>query len=145
MLRRSVGVLTATIAGLFLALPAFSQAGQSGIQGTVSDQSGGVIAGANVTVIDVARGGNRALVTDGAGQYAANSIIPGTYTVRAEFKGFRAIERSGVTVEVGQNVRVDLELQPGEQTQTVTVTEELPFINTSDAQMGGTVSNEALQ
>jgi len=47
-------------------------------------------------------------------------------------------------VEVGQTVRVDLELRAGEQTQTVTVTEEVPFINTTDAQLGGTVSNQQI-
>jgi hypothetical protein len=130
---------------LFISLPAFSQAGQSTIQGTLSDQSGGVISGASITVTDVARGVSRTLTTDGAGQYVASSVIPGTYTVRAEFMGFRTVERGGVVVEVGQTVRVDVVLQPGEQNQTVTVTEEVPFINASDAQLGGTVSNEAIQ
>ena len=62
------------------------------------------------------------MTTDGAGQYIANGLTPGTYTVRAEAKGFRTVEHSGVLVEVGQNVRVDLVVQPGEQTQTITVT-----------------------
>jgi hypothetical protein len=144
-LRRLVQLLAVVAVVLLISMPAFSQAGQSNIQGTLSDQSGGVIAGVSVTVTDVARGVTRNLTTDGAGQYVANSVIPGTYTVRAEFMGFRAIERGGVTVEVGQTVRVDLVMQPGEQTQTVTVTEEVPFMNTSDAQLGGTVSNEAIQ
>ena len=74
----------------------------------------------------------------------ATNVIPGTYTVKAEAKGFSVIQRTGIAIEVGQTVRVDLELQPGEQTQTVTVTEEVPFINAADAQLGGTVSNEAI-
>src|SRR5205814_9677434 len=100
--------------------------------------------GATVTVIDVARGVTRSLVTDGAGQYVALNVTPGTYTIRAEIKGFRTVEHSGVLVEVGQNIRVDLVAQPGEQTQTVTVTGEVPAINATDATMGGTVSNEAI-
>ena len=123
---------------------AFSQASQSSIQGTLTDQTGGVIPGAMVTVVDVARGGTRSLTTDGAGQYVAPSVIPGTYTVRAEAAGFSKMERTGVIVEVGQNVRVDLALRAGEQTQTVTVTEEIPFINTTDSQLGGTVTNQQL-
>jgi Carboxypeptidase regulatory-like domain len=95
-------------------------------------------------VVDVARGASRALNTDGAGEYVANALIPGTYTVRAVADGFRTVERSGVVLEVGQNIRVDLVLQPGEQTQTVTVTEEIPFINAADPQLGGTVGNEAI-
>ena len=64
-------------------------------------------------MIDVARGVTRTLTTDGAGQYIANALTPGTYTVRAEAKGFRTEEHSGVLVEVGQSVRVDLVVQPG--------------------------------
>ena len=97
-----------------------------------------------MTVIDVARGVTRTLTTDSAGQYVANNLTPGTYTVRAEAKGFRTVEHSGVLVEVGQNIRVDLVVQPGEQTQTITVTGEVPAIDTTDATLGGTVSNQRL-
>jgi hypothetical protein len=61
--------------------------------------------------------------------------------VRGTAKGFRTVERGEVLVQVGQNVRVDLVLQPGEQTQTITVTGEIPAIDTTDSQLGGTVSN----
>ena len=106
------------------------------------DQTKAVIAGATVTVIDVARGAQRDLATDSAGQYTAANLIPGMYTVRATAKGFQTVEQANVLVEVGQNVRVDLTLQPGEQTQTVTVSSEAPAVDTSDAQFGGTVSND---
>ncbi len=72
---------------------------------------------------------------------ALPSVIPGTYTVRVAAKGFQTTEQGNVLVQVGQNVRVDLVLQPGEQTQTITVTGEIPAIDTTDAQLGGTVSN----
>ena len=139
--KKLVYVLTVVVFLLFTSRPLFSQASQGSIQGSISDQSGGVIAGASVTVMDVARGTNRALITDNAGEYVASNVVPGTYTVRATAKGFRTVERSDVLVQVSQNVRVDLELQPGEQTQTITVTGELPAIDTTDAQLGGTVSN----
>jgi hypothetical protein len=132
-------------AALFLiSLPLFSQGNQGTIQGGVFDQSGGAVAGAMVSVADVARGVTRALTTDAAGQYVASSLTPGTYTVRAEAKGFRTVEHSGVLVEVGQNIRVDLVVQPGEQTQTITVTGEIPAVDTTDATLGGTVSNESI-
>ena len=54
----------------------------------------------------------------------APNVNPGMYTVKAEAKGFQALEHANVLVEVGQNIRVDLTLQPGEQTQTVTVSSE---------------------
>ena len=84
------------------------------------------------------------MVTDSAGEYVANNLNPSTYTVRVEAKGFQAIEHTGVLVEVGQNIRVDLVVQPGQQTQTITVNEEVPAINTADATLGGTISNESI-
>jgi hypothetical protein len=142
--KKTAYVVATAIAVLLVCVPALPQASQGTIQGGVFDQTGGAIAGATVTVIDVARGVTRALTTDDAGQYVANSLTPGTYTVRAEAKGFQTVEHSGVLVEVGQNIRVDLVVQPGEQTQTVTVTGEVPAINATDATMGGTVSNDAI-
>ena len=143
-LRRGVQALGATVVLLLISLPLFSQANQGTIQGGVFDQTGGAIAGATVSLIDVARGVTRALTTDASGEYVAPSLLPGTYTVRAEAKGFRVTERSGVLVEVGKTIRVDLTVQPGEQTQTVTVTGEIPEIDTTDSTLGGTVSNQAI-
>ena len=65
------------------------------------DSTGGAIAGAKVTIIDVARGTTRSLTTDEAGKYVAPSLTTGTYTVRAEANGFRTMERNNVLVEVG--------------------------------------------
>ena len=138
---RSLGILLTVF---LLCLPLFSQTSQGTIQGAVFDQSGAVIAGATVSVIDVARGVTRGLTADGAGAYVANNVIPGTYTVRAEAKGFRTVEHSSVLVEVGQSVRIDLVLQPGEQTQTITVTGEVPAIDATDTTLGGTVSNQSI-
>src|SRR4051794_16782287 len=115
--RKALGVLWASmIALLLVCLPVFPQGSQGMIRGTVADQSGGVVVGAMVTVTDTARGITKNLVTDSAGEYVANNLIPGTYTIRAEAKGFRAVEHSNVPIEVGQTIRMDMDLQPGEQT-----------------------------
>ena len=106
---------------LLLCLPAFSQLNLGSIAGTVTDTSGAVISGATVTVTDLERGVSRTLTTDTAGQYSAPGLTPGTYSVRAEFAGFQALNRTGISVGVGQAVRVDLAMPPGSQTQTVTV------------------------
>ena len=103
------------------------------------------IVGATVTVTDVQRGVSRTLTTDEAGQYSAPSLTPGAYGVRAEAKGFKVLDRTGIEVGVGQDVRVDLTLQPGEQTQTVTVTRRrLPQVNATNATLGGTLENQAI-
>jgi len=135
-------VLGASLVLLLICLPLFSQGSQGTIQGSVFDQTGGAIAGATVTIIDASRGIARPLTADTAGAYSAANLTPGTYTVRGEAKGFQTVERPNVLVEVGQNIRVDLTLQPGAQTQTITVTSEVPAVNTTDATLGGTVNNQ---
>ena len=138
-------ILALSVVGfLLLPLPAFSQANSGQIVGAISDQSGAVIAGAAVSIIDVDRGAARTLMTDSAGEYVAPNLIPGTYTVHAEAKGFNTVERKDVLVEVGKDVRVDLTLKPGSETQVVTVTGETPMIDTQSATLGGTVETQAL-
>ena len=77
-LRKSFGLLALISAVLLLSLPAFPQGSNGRILGTVTDQSGGYVANASVTVTDVARGTNRNLITDDAGSYVATSLLPGT-------------------------------------------------------------------
>src|SRR5438132_4139451 len=134
-------LLFASLALLLFSLPLFSQVNFGRILGTVTDQSGEVISGATVTIIDKDRGVARTLTTDDAGEYNAPSLIPGTYIVRAEAKGFKRLERQNVALEVGKEIRVDLTVQPGEQTQSVTVTEAVPLVETTNATLGGTLNN----
>ncbi len=134
-------LLLATLGVLLFSQPLFSQGNNGRILGTVIDQSGGVISGATVTIIDKDRGVARTLTTDDAGEYNAPSLIPGTYIVRAEAKGFKRLERQNVALEVGKEIRVDLTVQPGEQTQSVTVTEAIPLVETTNATLGGTLNN----
>jgi hypothetical protein len=142
--RIALRVLGATLALSLICLPAFSQAELGRITGSIADQTGAVIPGAMVTVTDVQRGESRNLTTDAAGAYFATSLLPGIYTVRAEFRGFKTLERQNVLVETGQEIRVDLILQPGDSVEKITVVEALPLINASDAVLGGTLSNATI-
>jgi hypothetical protein len=143
--RKAAQLLIGTMGVLLLCLPLFSQGSSGRILGTVTDQSGGVVAGATVTVIDKDRGVARTLTTDDAGEYNAPTLIPGTYTVRAVAKGFRTLDRENVELGVGKEVRVDLVVQPGQQEQTVTVTESIPLVETTNATLGGTLNNADIQ
>ena len=136
-------VVVAGLSLLFL-LPAFSQLNLGSIAGTVTDPSGAIIVGVKVTVTDVERGVARSLTTDSAGEYAATSLTPGSYSVHAEFMGFQALNRTGISVGVGQAVRADLAMQPGAQTQTVTVSEAVPLVNTSNEVLSSTVESPQL-
>ncbi len=137
--RRALQLLGGMMGMVLFSLPAFSQGNFGRILGTVTDQSGGVISGATVTVLDKDRGVSRTLTTDDAGAYNAPNLTPGNYTVRAESKGFKVFERQSISLDVGKEVRIDATLQPGDQTQTITITEAVPLVETTNATLGGTL------
>ena len=126
--RNTALVLAMSLAILLGSVPVLSQGNAGRILGTVTDQSGGVIVGAKVTIMDTTRGVTRTLTTGQAGEYNAPNLLPGTYTMRVESQGFRTVERQNVVLEVNGELRVDLTLQPGEQTQKITVTEAIPLV-----------------
>ena len=115
MIKKTLQVLGVMFGVLLLCLPVFSQGSSGRIVGTITDANGGAITGATVTILDVQRGTSRPLTTDESGAYNAPNLTPGAYKVRAEFKGFKTTERQNIMLEVGQELRVDLSLQPGEQ------------------------------
>jgi hypothetical protein len=135
--------LLATIFGLLLVcLPVFPQDSFGRILGTITDQSGAVLPSVTVLVVDTERGVTRTLITDGAGLFDAPNLTPGTYAVRVEAKGFKTVERKNIELGVGKEVRVDLTPQPGEQQQTITVTEAAPLLETTNATLGGAMTNK---
>jgi Carboxypeptidase regulatory-like domain/TonB dependent receptor len=141
---RAIQVLCLSTWVFLVCAPLFSQGSQGRITGTISDQGGGVIAGATVTIKDVQRGVSRTLTTGDSGEYSAPNLFPGTYAVRAEASGFKIVERQNILLEVGKEARVDFSLQPGDTSQTITVTEQLPLVDTTNATLGGTLSNETI-
>src|ERR1700720_2134264 len=116
LFRTTIGLVSISLALLLSCLQLFSQGNAGRMLGSITDQTGGAIAGATVTVIDTQRNVTRTLATDTAGEFSAPNLLPSTYTVRAEAKGFKTTERAGIVLEVNQDLRVDLSVQPGEQT-----------------------------
>ena len=123
---------------------ALAQSTAGRILGTLTDQSGAAVAGATIVVTDTQRGTSRSVTTDDSGNYLVADLQPGTYKVHAEAKGFKSVERPSVLVEVATDVRADFALQPGEVTETVTISEEVPLVNTTSATLGGTLSNKEI-
>jgi hypothetical protein len=139
--RKAAEVLGVILCVLLMCLPLFSQANFGRILGVVTDQSGGVIPGATVTIVDTQRGVARTLTTNGVGEYNAPTLIPGTYVVRVEAKGFKKLERENVVLEVGKDVQLDVTVQPGERTETITVTDSIPLVQTTNDTLGGTLDS----
>jgi hypothetical protein len=124
-----------------LSLTATAQSTSGRVLGRVTDQSGASVAAANVVVTDTQRGTSRPFTTDASGDYVAPDLIPGIYKIHVEAKGFKTVERPAVTVEVATDVRADFTLQPGNVSEIVTVSEEVPLVNTTSSTLGGTLSN----
>jgi Carboxypeptidase regulatory-like domain/TonB dependent receptor len=139
-----VRALTMVMVAFVASVSAHAQGNTGRILGVITDQSGGNVAGATVTITDVARGVSQTLTTDSDGAYVALSLLPGTYSVRAEYKGFKAFERKNILIEVGKDVRIDAVLQTGSQNETITITEEVPMVDTTSTTLGGTISNEII-
>ncbi len=122
----------------------FSQGSAGRILGSVTDPTGAIIPGVTVTIRDVDRGTTRTLVTDEAGLYNAPNLLPGTYTIRVELSGFASAERPNIKLEVGQDIRVDISLRPGQQSELVTVQAETPLVETNNSERGGTIANAVI-
>jgi len=125
-------------------LSLFAQGNAGRILGAVTDQTGSAVVGASVTVTDLERGISRNLVTDEAGQYFAPNLLPGMYKVRVQAGGFKILERSNIQLEVGNDVRIDLVLPPGNVMEVVQVQEEVPLVDTTSATLGGTIDNQTI-
>jgi Carboxypeptidase regulatory-like domain/TonB dependent receptor len=138
--------LSAILAMLFLiAASSRAQSNEGRILGTIRDSSGGVVIGAKVTVTNTGKQVSRDLVTNDTGEYVAPALEPGLYTVSAESAGFKTAISSVVRVEVAQDLRIDLRLQPGAVTETIVVNEQAaPLLDTTNATLGGAFGNKEI-
>src|SRR5439155_19837170 len=109
------------------------------VVGNTSDQSGATVAGAQVTLRNVATGEAKPLTTSSEGYSEFLDLRPATYEVLAEAKGFHRLHHTEIVVNVGSVVRADLHFEVGEVTQVVEVTSEIPLIETERNIVNGAV------
>jgi len=125
--------------GIFLlccASAAIAQVASSSLLGVVTDPSAAAVSDVKVTARHIATGFTRTTQTGATGQYRIDELIPGAYTVSAEKPGFKSELTSAVTLEVNQKGRVDLQLQLGAASDSVTVQANASPVATDDASMG---------
>jgi len=109
------------------------------ISGRVVDTTGAVLPGATLEVRNVETGFSRTIIADAAGRYAARNLPLGSYTVTSRLDGFRTEVRSGVTLTVGREAIVNLQMSVGTVQETVEVTGEAPMVETTNATLSGLV------
>lgn len=112
------------------------QAVNATLLGAVSDSSGAAVGNAKVTITETNTGISHTTQTNESGNYVFPDLPPGTYSVTAEQAGFKRASRAGIDLIVDTTERVDLVLQPGDVSQTVTVEAETPILQTERADTG---------
>jgi Carboxypeptidase regulatory-like domain len=115
------------------------------ILGSVTDASGAVIGNAKVTIVNEGTGLTRTVTADNNGDYTAPSLPTGSYTITSEMSGFKTVALSNVHVGVDQRVRIDIKLEVGAMTESVSITAETPLVQSSSSELGTTVSNEQIE
>jgi hypothetical protein len=134
---------TAFLLALLLPVGLFAQE-KGTIVGMVTDSTGSVMPGVNVTVTQIKTGLSRTVVTNAAGLYAAPGLPIGDYSVTAEAKAFKTYERTGITLNVNDTVRVDIQMQVGEVKETVTVTASAVKVQTDSAEISEVIQGRQL-
>lgn len=125
--------------------PLFAQGNTGTVSGTVTDSTGGIIAAADVKLIDTATGAARPTTTSEKGYYVFPYVNPGTYNVSVSKQGFKTTMVSGQVVEVGLQLSVNAVLEVGSVASTVEVTYTAGAeLQTMDATVGATLSGETL-
>jgi Carboxypeptidase regulatory-like domain len=140
-------VLGACLFAVLLArvTPAWSQEVTGNITGTVTDPSGAAIAGATVTANEVNRGTSYTAPSNAEGLYNLVRIPAGTYTVKAEAKGFESALQPAFVLAVNQAARLDFQLKVGATTETVEVTGGAPVLQTETTQLSTVVDSNTIE
>src|SRR5262249_19298850 len=122
----------------------FSQTYQGRILGTVTDVNGAAVRAAKIVITNVETGVQRTVESNDLGDYTAPNLAPGLYQMVVEASGFKKYERRDVRVEVAKDVRLDITLSAGSLSESITITNEPPPIETTNTTLGGTFSNKAI-
>ncbi|HEY3824846.1 MAG TPA: TonB-dependent receptor [Bryobacteraceae bacterium] len=147
MRTREVDLLNRIVAAIALltlsAAGAVAQTAGSGtITGTVSDPAGAVVPGVSVVVQNTGTSEVRSLTTNGAGIYTATFLQPGSYQITVSKPGFAKIQRTGLTLEVGRTLSIDLALTVQTGAETITVTGEAPVVDTDKTDFSEEISQD---
>ncbi|MGE0812160.1 MAG: carboxypeptidase-like regulatory domain-containing protein, partial [Vicinamibacterales bacterium] len=138
------GVVLALLAALTAARPASAQDFRGRINGTVTDDTGGVLPGVTVTVSSPALIQAQTQVTGADGQYRFIALPPGLYEVTFELAGFQGVKREGIRVVINTTLSVNQQLQVATLQETVTVTGASPVVDTTTNTMATNFTKELL-
>jgi hypothetical protein len=129
-------VLTATL------LPAQSDRGA--ITGTVSDPTGALVPGAKIVLLNVDTDSRSETVATSTGNYTLPALPVGNYTLKVEHEGFSGYQQTGIRVQVAVTARIDVVLQVGSSTQSISVAAEASLLRTESAEQSTTITGDTI-
>lgn len=143
----SSGLWLGLVAAILLVLQpsALAQSDNSTLTGYVKDQTGSVISNAKVTVKSETRSFERTATTNSEGYYVITSLPPGVYSVTVEAPGFKAYKLTGRNLDPNLTTRLEVSLEPGQLTETVTIEASTTSVQTESATVGKLVETKQVE
>jgi len=130
---------------LFPGLLAAAWAGEGGsISGTIKDASGAAVAGASVTLLNTGSGARQSKIADARGSYVFPVLPVGSYVLEVKHPGFQPYRRTGIALDTGSALLLDIALKVGERSDTVTVNDSAVHLETHSSEMGEVISGEQI-
>jgi hypothetical protein len=126
------------------AAPVLAQEVRASITGLVTDSSGAALANATVRVVNPGNQFTVTAVTNDTGNYVTPFLTPGSYELSVEAKGFKRHVRPNIVLELQDRARIDIQLELGDLTQSVTVDAAISTLETETAGRGATISNQMI-
>lgn len=141
---RVIRLLLAGLALHAMVAGAWAQQGTAEIRGNVLDPQAAILPGVTVVVRNQDTGIFRETVSNADGTYFISGITPGRYEVSAELQGFKRYVREDVRLEIGRTTTVDIQLEVGSITESVTVTAEVALVDVTSKEVGGNITSREL-
>ncbi len=136
--------IPATFLLLFLAVNAFAQSDRGTITGSITDPSGSLIPGVKITLTNVDTDTRWETVATSTGNYTLPALPVGNYTLKVEHEGFSTYLQTGIHVQVAVTTRIDVALQVGQSTQSISVAAEASILKTESAEQSTTISGDTI-
>ncbi len=143
-MRRLQVLVSLAIIATFAAGLAMAQIGDAEITGAVKDPTGAPVAGAAVTLTNQDSGFTRVVTADTEGRYRFSAIPPGRYSLKTEATGFKTESITDLVLNIGTHLDRDIALAVGNVQESVTVTGEVPPVDTTKGDVSGVVTNEQI-
>lgn len=127
------------------AVTVYGQNYQGGLRGAVRDATGAVVPGVEMTLLNELSNTTRNSITNNEGEYSFANVLPGTYTLIAVKSGYKKYESKGIRIGVQDFITLDVPLEVGQTTETITITGEAPILENSNPSVASTLDKPALE